>query len=290
RPAATPSTAWSWASSPRSKRPSATAPRSHPAPRRGRGSSASNRRGQRPPLLVPPPVSSMPLLALLLALQDSLTTVTDPVTLPQAPPIEPTSGLDMVLKGGWVMFPILLLSVLAVYLFVERLLALRRANANPEQLTQTVSQYVRSGDLSGAIGYCRAQDNPAARIIQHGLERVGRPIADIKEAVETQGRRETYNLQKRTDLIASAAALAPMLGFLGTVTGLIEAFQAVERYGGTADPAILAGGIWEALITTAAGLIVGIPALFMYNFLTNRINRTVNDLERASTDFIDLLQ
>ncbi|HLT47040.1 MAG TPA: MotA/TolQ/ExbB proton channel family protein [Rubricoccaceae bacterium] len=232
----------------------------------------------------------MPLLALLLALQDSLTTVTDPVTLPQAPPIEPTSGLDMVLKGGWVMFPILLLSVLAVYLFVERLLALRRANANPEQLTQTVSQYVRSGDLSGAIGYCRAQDNPAARIIQHGLERVGRPIADIKEAVETQGRRETYNLQKRTDLIASAAALAPMLGFLGTVTGLIEAFQAVERYGGTADPAILAGGIWEALITTAAGLIVGIPALFMYNFLTNRINRTVNDLERASTDFIDLLQ
>ena len=231
----------------------------------------------------------MPLLAFVLALQDTLATPGN-VTLPSAPPAEPLGGFDIALRGGWVMIPILLLSVLAVYLFVERLLALRRAKGDPERLTETVAQYVRAGDLSGAIGYCRAQDNPSARIIQHGLERVGRPIVEIKEAVETQGRRETYNLQKRTDLIASAAALAPMLGFLGTVTGLIEAFQTVQSYGGAVDPAVLAGGIWEALVTTAAGLMAGIPALFMYNFLVNRINRTVNDLERTSTDFIDLLQ
>ena len=118
----------------------------------------------------------------------------------------------------------------------------------------------------------------------------GRPIADIKEAVETQGRRETYALEKHTDLIASAAALAPMLGFLGTVTGLIEAFQAVQYVQGSVSPVVLANGMWEAMITTAAGLAVGIPALFAYNFLTNRIRRTVNDLERASTEFLDLLQ
>ncbi|MDX1420865.1 MAG: MotA/TolQ/ExbB proton channel family protein [Rubricoccaceae bacterium] len=228
--------------------------------------------------------------ALLLALQDSLATVTEPVTLPAAPPAESLGGLDLFVAGGWVMLPILLLSVLAVYLFVERLLALQRAKGDPQQLTETVAQYVRAGDLSGAIGYCRAQDNPASRIIQRGLERIGRPIADIKEAVQTAGKQEVYALEKRTDLIASAAAIAPMLGFLGTVTGMIEAFQDIQRLEGAVNPSALAGGIWEALITTAAGLLVGIIALFAYNFLVNRIARTVNNLERASTDFIDLLQ
>ena len=234
----------------------------------------------------------MPLPALLLALQDSLAAVSEAVQIPTpvVAPVEPLSGVDIFLRGGWVMIPILLLSFLAVYLFVERLLALNRAKGDPEQLTQTVAQYVRAGDLSGAIGYCRAQDNPVSRIIQRGLERIGRPISEIKEAVQTAGRREVYALEKRTDLIASAAAIAPMIGFLGTVTGMIEAFQNIQSMQGAVSPSALAGGIWEALITTAFGLAVGIVALFAYNFLINRISRTVNDLERASTDFIDLLQ
>lgn len=226
---------------------------------------------------------------LLLAFQDSL--LSNPVTtLPSVAEPEPLSALGLLVKGGWAMIPILLLSLLTVYLFVERFLALRRAQSNPEVLTQTVSQYVKSGDLSGAIGYCRAQDSPASRIIQRGLERVGRPINEIKEAVQTAGRRETYMLEKKTDLIASAAAIAPMLGFLGTVTGMIQAFQQIQALQGAVNPSALASGIWEALVTTAFGLGVGIIALFAYNFLINRINRTVNDLERASTDFIDLLQ
>ncbi len=188
------------------------------------------------------------------------------------------------------MVPILLLSLLTVYLFVERLLALRKAQSNPTRLTETVAGYVRTGDLSGAIGYCRAEDSPASRIIQRGLERVGRPIGEIKEAVQTAGKREIFQLEKRTDLIASAAAIAPLLGFLGTVTGMIQAFQQIQRLEGVVNPSVLAEGIWEALITTAFGLGVGIVALFAYNFLVNRINRTVHDLERASTDFIDLLQ
>lgn len=229
--------------------------------------------------------------ALSLALQDTLSADTSvQVALPAIPPAESLSALDMFMKGGIVMIPILFLSILTVYLLVERYLALRQAQTHPEKLTRAVSDYVRSGDLTGAIGYCRAQDNPASRIIQRGLERVGRPITEIKEAVQTAGKHETYMLEKRTDLIASAAAIAPMLGFLGTVTGMIQAFQQIQRLQGAVNPSVLAEGIWEALITTAFGLGVGIMALFAYNFLINRINRTVNDLERASTEFIDLLQ
>ncbi|HLA63885.1 MAG TPA: MotA/TolQ/ExbB proton channel family protein [Rhodothermales bacterium] len=233
-----------------------------------------------------------PLLLLLQTAVDSLVpvdTLARAAATPLAPPPE-TTMLDLLIKGGWTMIPIFLLSFLALGIFIERLLALRKAHADPGRLTQTVAEYVRAGDLAGAVGYSRAQDSPAARIIQHGLERVGRPLPEIREAVETQGKRETYDLEKHTDLLASAAALAPMLGFLGTVTGLIRAFQAIQYAQGSVSPALLANGMWEAMITTATGLIVGIPALFMYNFLMNRIRRTVHDLERASTDFLDLLQ
>ncbi|MCH8031387.1 MAG: MotA/TolQ/ExbB proton channel family protein [Bacteroidetes bacterium] len=231
------------------------------------------------------------LAALFLALQDSLAADTAAQTTPLIiPPAESLNALDLLVKGGLVMIPILFLSILTVYLFVERLLSLRKAQSNPEKLTQAVGDYVRSGDLTGAVGYCRAQDSPASRIIQRGLERVGRPIAEIKEAVQTAGKHEAFMLEKRMDMIASAAAIAPMLGFLGTVTGLIQAFQQIQRLQGAVNPSMLAAGIWEALVTTAFGLGVGIMALFAYNLLINRINRTINDLERASTDFIDLLQ
>lgn len=211
-------------------------------------------------------------------------------TIGPAPTEESLSFLDLMVQGGWTMIPIAILSVLALFLVVERMRALNRAKGDPTRLTQTVRQYVEAGDLSGAIGFCSAQDTPASRIIQRGLERVGRPIGEIKEAVQEAGRRETYKLEKRMDLLASTAAIAPMLGFLGTVVGMIGAFQQLQRYEGLVNPALLAGGIWEALVTTAAGLAVGVAALFAYNLLVNRINRTVNDLETASTDFLDILQ
>lgn len=237
------------------------------------------------------------MLALLLALQDTLpgsTVAVDTVAAP--PPPEPgfadslLGGLQVLLLGGWTMVFILLLSVLTIAIVWERFRALRRAQGDPDTLTRTVADYVRSGDLAGATAYCRAQNTPASRIVMRGLERLGRPITEIREAVEEAGRRETYQLEKRMDLLASAAAIAPMLGFLGTVTGMIEAFQEIQRYEGIVNPSVLAGGIWEALVTTAAGLAVGILALFCYNILLNRIGRTVNGLETASSDFIDLLQ
>jgi biopolymer transport protein ExbB len=140
------------------------------------------------------------------------------------------------------------------------------------------------------MAYCRERNTPASRILQRGLERLGRPIGEIKEAVQEAGRRETFDLEKRMDLLASIAAIAPMLGFLGTVTGMIGAFRQIQRYEGLVNPSLLAGGIWEALVTTAAGLAVGLVALFAYNLLIGRIGRLVNGLERVSSDFIDFLQ
>lgn len=217
------------------------------------------------------------------------------VSLPQdslLAPVEPatTSWLENLMQGGWVMIPILLLSVAAIAIFVERLVTLRRATTDPKAITDRIRNYVHSGDINGAIAYCEAQGKPITRILHDGLERLGRPIAEIQDAVQAAGRHEAYELENRTDLLASIAGIAPMLGFLGTVTGMIEAFQEIQSLQGNVNPSVLAGGIWEALLTTAAGLVVGIVALFFYNLLTNRIGRIVNDMERTATGFIDLLQ
>ena len=217
-------------------------------------------------------------------------------TLAAAPPPEPTfteslqGGLELLFLGGWSMIPIVLLSVLMVALIWERVRALRRAQGDPDTLTRNVADYVGSGDVTGAMAYCRERNSPASRILMRGLERLGRPIGEIKEAVQEAGRRETFALEKRMDLLASIAAIAPMLGFLGTVTGMIGAFRQIQRYEGLVNPSLLAGGIWEALVTTAAGLAVGLLALFAYNLLVGRIARLVNGLERVSSDFIDFLQ
>ena len=221
-----------------------------------------------------------------------------PVTLPadtlanlsQAAGPEQISLLDTLILGGWIMIPIFLLSFVAIYLFVERLVTIRKAKTDPEALTRRVRDYVHGGDVKGAMGYCESRDKPVARILRHGLERLGRPISEIQDAVQAQGKHETFELEKRTELLASIAGIAPMLGFLGTVTGMIQAFQEIQALEGNVNPSVLAGGIWEALLTTAAGLIVGILAFFFYNFLLSKIRRLVNDMERSATDFIDLLQ
>ena len=232
------------------------------------------------------------MLALLQAVSDSVAAD----SLAPVVAAEPTfseqlrGGYDLLMQGGWSMVPIILLSILMVAIVWERIRALRRAKGDPDTLTRNVSDYVHAGDVHGAMAYCRERNTPASRILQRGLERLGRPIGEIKEAVQEAGRRETFDLEKRMDLLASVAAIAPMLGFLGTVTGMIGAFRQIQRYEGLVNPSLLAGGIWEALVTTAAGLAVGLLALFAYNLLVGRIARLVNGLERVSSDFIDLLQ
>lgn len=203
---------------------------------------------------------------------------------------EQTTLLETLVLGGWIMLPIFLLSVLAIYLFVERMITIRRAKTDPETITQRVRDYIQAGDVRGAMGFCESQDKPITRILRHGLERLGRPISEIQDAVQAQGKHEAFELERRTELLASIAGIAPMLGFLGTVTGMIRAFQEIQNLQGNVNPSVLAGGIWEALMTTAAGLVVGILAFFFFNFLLTRIKRLINDMERSATDFIDLLQ
>lgn len=217
--------------------------------------------------------------------QEALDTVQ---TVP--PAAESMSYLETIMLGGWVMVPIFLLSLLTIYIFVERLLTLRRAQSDPSHVMERIRNYVQNGDIHGAKAFCDAQDSPITRIIREGLDRLGRPIAEIQDAVHAAGKYETFELEKRTGLLASIAGIAPMLGFLGTVTGMIKAFQQIQNLQGNVNPSVLAGGIWEALLTTAAGLIVGILAFFFYNFLLGRIGRLVNDMERSATAFIDLLQ
>lgn len=238
------------------------------------------------------------LFALLQVAADTATALADTAAaaaraVPAAPPSfgdRFMGGVQQILLGGWVMVPIVLLSILTIALVWERYRVLRRATSDPDRLIRTVADYVHRGDIAGAAAYCRTENSPAARIVGRGLERLGRPIDEIKEAVQEAGRRETYALETRMDLLATVASLAPMLGFLGTVTGMIGAFRQVQAYEGLVNPSLLAGGISEALITTAAGLIVGVPALFFYNVLLTRIGKVVNTLEHASSDFIDVLQ
>jgi biopolymer transport protein ExbB len=220
-------------------------------------------------------------------LQQADTTAADTL---QAAASGGASLLDILMRGGWVMIPLLLLSILAIYLLIERLITIRKAQSDPDVVTDRVRQYVRSGDVDGAISYCKQKDVPITRILKQGLERLGRPISEIQDAVQAAGKYETFELEKRTNLLASIAGVAPMLGFFGTVLGMIRAFQEIQNLQGNVNPSVLAGGIWEALITTAAGLLVGILALFSYNFLLGRIRRLTNDMERSATDFIDLLQ
>ena len=223
----------------------------------------------------------------LLLLQEAAEVVQDSL---QVLPPEAVSQFDILLHGGWIIIPIGLLSILTVYLLVERLMTLKRASADRSVIMQKIRDYVASGNIGGAQAYCETQDKPMTRILKHGLERLGRPISEIQDAVNAQGKHEAFELETRMNLMATIAGAAPMLGFLGTVTGMIKAFQQIQNLQGNVNPSVLAGGIWEALVSTASGLVVGILAFFFYNFLISRIHRMLNDLEQSATEFIDLLQ
>lgn len=200
------------------------------------------------------------------------------------------SQLDIIFQAGWIMVPILLLSLLTIYLLVERLMTIRKSATDKQEIMHRIREYVASGNITGAQAFCEVQDKPLTRILKHGLERLGRPISEIQDAVNAAGKHEAFELEKRMDVLASIAGIAPMLGFLGTVTGMIDAFREIQSLQGNVNPSVLAGGIWEALISTAAGLVVGILAYFFYNYLLGLIKRLVNDMEQSTTEFIDLLQ
>lgn len=197
--------------------------------------------------------------------------------------------IDLFLRGGFVMWPILLCSLIAVAVTVERYLALRRARMDVGQFMMKLRSIFRQGDIAAVAAFCAQKDVPIARIIRRGLLKHDQGPEKIREAVENAGREEVYHLEKRLSTLASIAGIAPMLGFLGTVTGMIAAFRRIEALGGTVNPSDLAGGIWEALLTTAFGLFVGIPAYAAYNWVVTRVGRQVHEMEVSTTELLDLL-
>jgi biopolymer transport protein ExbB len=203
---------------------------------------------------------------------------------------EKLSILSMLIKGGWIMVPLFLLFVLAIYIFFERYFSIRKASVENPQVMNKIKDYIKDGDLDLALDLCQRTNTPITRMVEKGLTRIGNPLKEIHASVENVGNLEIYKLEKNLATVATIAGAAPMIGFLGTVTGMIRAFYNLAKAGNNIDPGQLAGGIYEAMVTTAFGLAVGIIAYVGYNFLTSQVEKLVYRMEATSVEFIDLLQ
>jgi len=199
------------------------------------------------------------------------------------------SYFELAVKGGWVMIPIALLSLVAVYIFFERYMAIRKAAKIDANFMNRIRDYIHDGKVEPALALCQSIDNPLARMIEKGINRIGRPLQDIKAAIDNIGQVEVYRMEKGLPVLASCAGGAPMLGFLGTVLGMVKTFYDMSAVGSSLDVGLLSNGIYIALITTVGGLFVGIPSYFAYNFLVAKVEELVNKLEANTMDFMDLL-
>ncbi len=197
--------------------------------------------------------------------------------------------MSLVMKGGWVMIPIVILSIVAVYIFFERYFAIKKAQKVDINFMNRIRDYMMDGKIDAAKSLCLSTENPVARMIEKGISRVGRPLNDVTAAIENVGRLEIYKLEKGLPTLATVSGGAPMIGFLGTVIGMVQAFMEMSTSGNNINVSQLSQGIYTALITTVAGLIVGIIAYFAYNTLVAKVEKVVNNLEASTTEFMDLL-
>lgn len=197
---------------------------------------------------------------------------------------------ELTLQGGPIMIPIAILWVIAIYLFVERWLTINKANEDPDAFMSKVKELVLKGDITGAKMLCAQNSTPVARMIEKGITRIGTPLKTIEASIENVGKIEIFKLEKNLPTLATIAGAAPMIGFLGTVIGMVQAFIAISQEEGSVSPKLLSSGIYTAMITTVAGLIVGIIAYLAYNFLVSRVQKVIHKMEYTSIDFIDLLQ
>ncbi len=216
------------------------------------------------------------------------TSPVDSVALEQG--VESLRIIDLLFKGGFMVIPLVLLSIVAVYIFVERVLTIKKASQTPGNFTNKIRQLVGEGDTGGAKLLCTQTNTPIARMIEKGISRIGSPLKNIEVAIENVGKIEIFKLERRLSTLATISGAAPMLGFLGTVIGMIRAFIAIAQEEGSVSPKLLSSGIYEAMITTAVGLFVGILAYLGYNYLVSQVSKVIHKMEYNSIDFIDLLQ
>jgi len=215
---------------------------------------------------------------------------TNNLTTTQVNPSEISlSVYDLALKGGWIMAILGVLSIIAVYIFIERFLTIKKASRDDKHFMNNIRDFIHNGRLDSALALCRNNESPIARMIEKGLTRIGRPLSDINTAIENVGNLEVAKMEKNLAGLATIAGAAPMLGFLGTVTGMVIAFYDMSMAGNNIDIALLSNGIYQAMITTVGGLIVGILAYVFYNILVARVENLVFIMEMRTSEFMDLL-
>lgn len=196
---------------------------------------------------------------------------------------------NMAVKGGWLMLVLLGLSIAAIYIFGQKWWAIRKAANIDKNFMNEIRNLIHEGKINAAIELCKNNNSPIARLVEKGIERIGRPLSDIQAAVENTGNVEVAKLEKNLPILATISGGAPMIGFLGTVAGMIQAFFNMSQAGNNIDITLLSGGIYTAMVTTVGGLFVGIIAYFGYNYLTSKISDLVFMMESTTIEFMDML-
>lgn len=211
-------------------------------------------------------------------------------TASEAPQVVEMNYFDMAMKGGpIIMIPLLILSIIAVYIFIERLVTIRKASKEDKDFMDRIKDYITDGNIDSATKLCQKTNTPSARMIEKGISRLGKPMNDVLVAIENVGNIETNKLEKGFNMLATISGGAPMLGFLGTVMGMVQAFFDMANAGNNVDITVLSNGIYTAMITTVAGLVVGIVAYFAYNYLVSKLDSVVQKMELKTMEFMDLL-
>ena len=202
---------------------------------------------------------------------------------------ESLNVLDLAMKGGWIMIVLAILSVIGIYIFIDRLVVLTKAMKKNPMLLDRVKDNLKENDVKSAYNYCEKQNTPVSRIIAKGVKDYRFDPVSIRQALDNSAGLEIANLEKGMPLISTIAAVAPMLGFLGTVTGMVQAFWQMSNAGNNIDVTMLSGGIYEAMVTTVGGLIVGIIAIFAYNYLVSRVDKVQNMMEAQIIQFLEIV-
>jgi biopolymer transport protein ExbB len=236
--------------------------------------------------------------AIILQVNQAATLVTDttaqavqqlPVATPPAPSVIEFSLLELLIKGGPIMIPVALLSLVAVYVFIERYIVLRKASREDVNFMNNIRDFMHNGRLDSALTFCHNNNSPIARMIEKGIKRLGQPLKEIGEAIEIVGKFEVYKLEKNIVILGIVAGIAPMLGFIGTIIGVIKIFHDIS-VAGDVSIATVSSGLYTKMVSSAAGLIVGICAFVLYHWLNIMVEKTVHKLERNAMEFLDVLQ
>lgn len=208
----------------------------------------------------------------------------------ELPTEETISVWELIQNGGWyIMGPLALMSLIAVYIIIERTMAIRRALREEGDFMDRIRDYIHDGKIDSATNLCAQNPAPIARMLEKGISRVGRPLKDIQVSIENQGKLEVYKLERGLSVLATIAGAAPMLGFLGTVIGMIVTFHTMKVSGAGVEIGQLSGGIMQAMVTTVAGLIVGIIAYIAYNTFVARVNKVIQNMEATTINFMEVL-